>query len=206
MLISEIIDEIISEIGGDSSDTNLQTKVLGYIKSALRRFPQKARSRSLVSKKSVTLSAAAQTANTPSNFIQERMLWYESGGVRQEIIVKRDTKEFNLVYRSDVVGAPEYCRIYGTTIEFNRVADQEYTVYVDCFVEIDSVSVGDTWAYDSTMAEMLKDGAKFYYYNYTEEESRIKEFGSLFAESLNDLESKYERDEHPGHVTESDSD
>ena|SRR3990167_5431114 len=203
MLISAIRDEAIDEVGGDSSDTAVQTKFLGYIKSALRRFPQNSRSRSIVSKKSVSLAAAAQTASTPSGFMQERSLWYEdSDGSRHEVTVIKDVALFNAKYKSSVSGAPEFCRFYGTTIEFSRPTNAAYTVYVDCFIEIDAVAAADTWGYDSSMAEILKDGVKFYYFTYTEEESQIDRFGKLFAGGLIGLDNKYQREETPDHVEE----
>ena len=39
MLISEMRDEIIVEIGGDSSDTTLLANILQFIRTGLRRFP-----------------------------------------------------------------------------------------------------------------------------------------------------------------------
>lgn len=203
MLISEIRDEIITEVGGDTADTALQTKVLGFIKSALRRFPQNARARSIVSKKSASLSASSQTVSTPTGFMQERALWREdSDGTRHDITVVKDTRLFNEKYRTDTVGEPEFCRIYGTTIEFHRPANAAYTIYIDCFIEIDNVAAADTWAYDSNMAEILKDGAKFYYYTYTEEENQQANFGKLFSANLVGLDSKYAREEIPDHVEE----
>ena len=204
MLFSALIDEVIGEVGDDVDDSDLETKVLGFVKSALRRFPQNARARSIISKKSVSLASAAQTGTIPSGFIQERAAWYEdSEGVRHDITIIRDTKLFNERYRTNVSGAPEFCRFYGTTIEFNRPANQAYTVYVDCFIEIDNVAAADTFAYDSSMAEIMKDGVKFYYYTYTEDDDNKKTWGTLFLDDLRKLDSKYVREETPDHVEES---
>ena len=39
MIISDIINEVVSEVGGDTSDTDLAAKMLIFAKGALRRFP-----------------------------------------------------------------------------------------------------------------------------------------------------------------------
>jgi hypothetical protein len=203
MLISEIRDEIITEVGGDTSDTALQDKVLGFIKSTLRRLPKNCQDRSLVAIKTATLSLAAQTATLPANFIRERELYYVDGGARKKITVIRDTEMFNERYRSDSSGRPEYCRIYGTTIEFSRPADAAYTIYIDCFQSVDSVVAGDTFAHDSSTAEIIKDGAKFYYYTYTEEKGQADSFKDLFAAGLRTLNTEYTWAETPDHIEES---
>ncbi len=202
MLISEIRDEVITEVGGDTSDTELQTKVLGFIKSTLRRLPKNCKDRSLISKKSVTLTVATQTASLPAKFLAEREIWYEEGGVRKHVTVIRDTELFNRQYNSTTVGFPEYCRIYGSTIEFSRPADATYTIYIDCFQEVDAVVAGDTFAHDSTTAEIVKDGVKFYYYTYTEEKEMLDKFGGLFKSGLAELNTQYTWLETPDHIEE----
>lgn len=203
MLYSDLRDEVILEVGDDLEDSDLLAEVLQYIKSALRRFPQNARARSIISKKSVSLSAAAITASLPSGFIQERQAWYEtSDGERIDVEIIRDTKTFNDKYRSASLGAPEAIRIYGTTIELNRTTDAAYTLYIDCFVEIDDIAIGDTVAFDSNFIEILKDGVKFYYFTNTEEETQQAAFGKLFTNGLVGLDSKYQREELPDHAVE----
>lgn len=202
MLISDIVNEVIREVGGDITDTGLQDNAFGYLKSALRRFPQNVRTRSIISKIPLTLAANAGTLQVPSGFMEERAIWYEVDGKRRNIHIIRDLFKFNALYRGTSYGDPEYCRFYGTTIEFDRLADRVYSCFLEYFKEIDGVLIGDTWAYDSSMAEILKDGMKFYYYTYAEDESKMATFASLFTSTLLSLENKFQREEMPDHVEE----
>lgn len=203
MTVQNLIDEIVSDIGGDTDDSDFETKVLGFIKNALRRLPEKARARSIVSKKTVALASGDQTASIPSTFLQERAVWYETDGKRKNIEVVRDTKRFNTFYTSSV-GYPDKCRIYGGIIEFSRPTDAAYTVYVDCFIEIDDVESGDTFGFDSSIAEIVKEGAKYYYFHdYVEDEEKGKNKLLIFNDGLKSIDHKYQREELPDHVEES---
>lgn len=203
MLISDIRDEIISEVGGDVDDTDLQDKVLGFIVSSLRRLPDKARVRTVISKKSVTLSSGLQTATLPDGFLEERVVWYETDGARKNIDLPKDTRDFNAAYTTSGSGAPSLARIYGTIIEFDKPADQDYTIYIDCFVECDDVDAADTFGHNSNIAEKIKDAAKYYYYSYIEKDEKAKEFAGIFEDGMIKLDGKYQRNEQPDHVVES---
>ena len=149
MLISAIRDEIITETGGDTSDTTLQAVVLSFINNCLRRFPRHISDKAITAVKSGSLSSAATTMTLPSGTTRVRPngIWYETSDLQRiEIKQLKNREDFNLYYRGNASGAPQYAHIYGTTVEFNRKADQAYTVYFDCYKEIADVVAGDTLA------------------------------------------------------------
>jgi hypothetical protein len=200
VLFSTIRDEIITEVGGDTSDSTLQTLVLGFIKSALRRFPRHTRSRFLLATKSVTLSAGSYYAALPSGFIRELAVFYLSGGGRKDI---PKTDDYNEQFNSTSLTPPSGYRIFGSNIEFVHSADQSYTIYIECSAEIDDVVAGDSFTGDSSIVEILKDGAKHYYFDYSEDSPRASEKLGLFKAGLDKLEIDFLSDELPGYIEES---
>ena len=201
MLISDLRDEIITEVGGDVSDSDLQAKVIGFIKSALRRFPRFSRNRMVRAQKTATLSAGGQTVAVPSGVVDILQAFYVYDGRREEI-TRPKLSRFNEEYRTDEVGHPYYFIIRGAEVEFDRPADMEYTIYFECNIEIDAVAASDTWAYSSDRAEIMKDGAKAYYYGYVEDEAKESKSLSLFKAGLDALEREYSREEVADHVEE----
>lgn len=202
MLVSSLITEIIKQVGGDADDTDLEARVLTDFKSALRRLPDYYRDTSLKRVSSVTLSAAAQTASLPSGTLSVVAMWRTHSNRRHEIVIQKDRGKFNEKYRTDISSAPEHAFIYGSTIEFDKTADQNYTISVENFYEIDDVASTDTFAHNSSIAEIIKDGAKAYYYGYTEEESKESKWMAAFEDGLSKIDAKYIRDAVPDHVEE----
>jgi hypothetical protein len=200
MLLADIRAEIISEVGADAADTALATKVDGFIKSALRRFPLLTRARFMLSIKTATLAAGAQTVELPTGFISERDIWYQSGGDRLRC-EQALSDVFNDMYTSESVGAPEYYRIYGTTVEFHRKADQAYTLYFECFADPSDVTSASSFT-DIRSIEVLKDGAKAYYYEYIEDNQKSLEKLSMFKGGLDELEARYISEEMGTHIEE----
>ena len=202
MLVSAIVTEILEETGGDTSDTGLAAKVFGFIKSALRRFPIYTRGRFLIGTKTVTLSSGSYSATLPSGFIRERAVYYLEDGNRKDID-KISFGDFNSQFNSNSSGAPNGYRIIGSSIEFLKSADANYTIYIECFQEIDGVALTDTFSGDSSVIEILKDGAKHYYYKYTEDPIEARESLSLFKSGLDSLDGLFVVDELPDYVEES---
>jgi hypothetical protein len=161
MLVSTIQSEIITEVGGDTSDTALATKVLGFMNSALRKFPLWTRSRFMYAAKTATLSSGDVSVSLPTGFINERDVYYISEGTRLRIEKPSSTKSFNDYVHTSSSGAPEFYQIVGQTVYFNHAADKDYTIYFECAIEQDGLETGDTVAFDSMVVEILKDGAKY---------------------------------------------
>jgi len=206
MLISEIRDEIISEVGGDTSDTTLQSLILTFMKGALRIFPAKARSRILVGIDTMTLSSGANTASAPSGFIKEvsdQSVWRLNGGNR-ETIFRYQRDNFQEVYSSETTGNPKYFRVYAKTFEFDRKADQDYTIYVEHFKEISSIVAGDTFVgNDTELAAMKELAKKIYYFDYEEDKGRGETSLAIANDLLQDIDAMYMEEELGTHVEES---
>lgn len=205
MTIDDIIDELVLETGGDSDDTELRATWLSLIKAALRRFPRHAQNRMFRSKESGSLIAAAQTMNLPDGVVMVDIVFYESEGKRF-VLDRPKVDRFTELYNSSVTGAPQAFIIRGNVVEFDRVADQAYTIYFESFVSIDDVAADDTWGHSSDRVEVLKDGAKWYYYNGIAEDVE-KAAGSKtdFAAGLKELSKEFQVEEMPDHVEETES-
>jgi hypothetical protein len=201
MLISDIRDEIITEVGGDVTDSDLQAKTLGFIKAALRRFPRFTRNRMVRSQKTATLSAGGQSVAVPSGVVDILQAFYVTDGRREEI-TRPKLARFNEEYRTNVYGHPNYLIVRGSTVEFDRLADKDYAITFECNIEIDAVAAADTWGFSSDRAEIMKDGAKAYYYGYVEDEAKESKSFSLFKAGLDALEREYSREETADHVEE----
>ena len=201
MTISEIITEVMGDVGADTTDSGLTALMLTWTKATLRRFPRFARNRMMRAKKSGSLSAAASTMSVPSGVVDILKLFYEESGERKEI-ERPGIDKFTEEYRGEGSGPPQYCIVRTNTVEFDRPADQAYTIYYECNQEIDAVASSDTWSYSSDKAEILKDGMKFYYYGYVEDSEKRDESKGNFKAGLDTLETEYIREEIPDHVEE----
>lgn len=202
MLFSAIVTEIIKETGGDINDTDLQTLIFGFLKSALRRFPRHTRSRFILSTKSASLSSGNYSITLPTGFIRERSVYYIDEGERKTIDIT-SFDQFNELFSSTSTGSPKEYRIIGSTMEFTRSADKAYTIYIEGSYEIDDVLVTDTFIGDSSVVEILKDGTKYIYFSdYQEDQTKGAEKLSLFNSGLQQLESSFIEDELPDYVEE----
>ena len=203
MLISDIIDELITEVGGDTSDTALSTKMLGFFKSALRRFPRHTRTRLLLDTSSSALAVGTNYITPmPNDFIKERAVYYTESGNRIDI-PKISFDDFNDQYNSNSSNAPQGYRIVGAKMEFLNNADREYTIYVEYFKSVDDIAAGDTFFGSSDMIEIAKDGAKYYYYSYEEDSPMAASSLALLKAGLDKLETDFLNDEIPNYIEES---
>jgi hypothetical protein len=206
MLISEIRDEIIQEVGGDTADTALQALILTFIKGALRILPAKARSRILVGVESMTLSSGGNSVAAPSGFIREvsaQSVWRVDSGKR-ETILRYQRDNFQEIYTTETIGSPQYFRVYAKTFEFNRKADQDYTIYVECFKEISSIIAGDTFVgNDTEMAAVKELTKKIYFFDYEEDKARGETAMAIASDLLSEIDADYMEEELGTHVEES---
>jgi len=195
MLISEIITEVIEEVGGDSEDSTLSSKMLTFAKGALRRFPLFCRDRLLYTISYATLEAGENTLSVPTGFIASKgakSVWYESSG-RREVIGKLTDEAFAKYYNSESSGVPQYYRISAGTIEFDVKSSSDLVIYIEHSCEVDDVEVGDEFFGSSDMVEILKDGMKATYYtDYTEDTTgRGDKKAAQFEDGLNKLDNRY---------------
>ncbi len=194
MLISAIIDEVISDVGADTTDTGLVAKMLTFTKGALRRFPLFTRNRLLIDTSYATLSAGANYITTPTGFIREsnnRSVYYIESGARK-YIDKLTTSEFGDRVDTTASGKPTYYHIVENVIEFDKNADADLVIYVEHIQEVDNVTAASNFFGSSEMAEILKDGIKAVYYSdYVEDNPKGAEKWSLFKIGLDTLEEKF---------------
>lgn len=202
MLISEIATEIITEIGGDTSDTDLASKVVGFIKSALRRFPLHARDRFLTASKTATLNSGAYSVTLPDGMLDEMDVYYPSDtGVRENIDFK-ERGEFNRLFSPTGSGAPAFYSVIGSTVEFDKPADKAYTITFDCKQPVSNITAASTFTGADDVVEVLKDGAKMYYYSYVEDPQNKADSLVMFRSGLDALDAKYSRNNLGTHIEE----
>lgn len=200
MLISEIITEVINEVGGDTTDTDLIAKMLIFAKGALRRFPLFAKSRLLTNISYATLPVGVNYITTPTYFLDEKFVWYEESGNRKEII-KVDDKIFLNLVNTQSSGAPQYYHITGNVLEFNVNADADRVIYVEHAAEVDNVTASSDFFGSTDMLEILKDGIKSTYYSdYVEDPIKGTAKLSLFKAGLDKLEERHMIQTMGGHI------
>lgn len=202
MLISEIITEVISEVGGDTTDTDLIAKMLILAKGALRRFPLFAKARLLTNVSYATLLTGVNYITTPTYFLDEKFVWYEEEGNRKEIIKVDDDKFLELV-NTQSTGVPKYYHITGNVMEFNVNSDADRVIYVEHAAEVDNVAATDDFFGSTDMLEILKDGMKATYYSdYVEDPVKGDKKLALFKAGLDKLEERHMIQTMGGHIGE----
>lgn len=200
MIISDIITEVISEVGGDTSDTDLQAKMLIFAKGALRRFPLFSKARLFNITSYATLVAGANYLTTPTYFLDEKQVWYEEDGTRH-IIVKKDMDKFSELIRTDVTGKPEYYFISGNVIQFDKNCDADRIIYVEHAGEVDDITAASDFFGSTDMLEILKDGIKATYYtDYVEDINKSGVKLALFKGGLDELEKRNMIQTMGGHI------
>jgi len=185
MLISEIRDEIIDEVGGDSTDTDLQTKIVNFIRAALRRLPNRIKDRTLITISYATLSGGAYSLTLPDNFISERDVWRESSTGKRIQIVRKGTDVFRGLANQSTPGSISYYIVYAKTMEFDKQADLDVVIYIDHFK-----SVG-------TIAKAI------YYGDYEEDQEKGDRKLKLALSELDKINAHYQAENLPTHVEES---
>jgi hypothetical protein len=152
--------------------------------------------------KSKALSSGQYTFTLPTGIIEIRDVYYISEGNRLRIDKPPSNSYFNDVFNSSATGAPKMYRLVGVDVEFDHAADKDYTIYFECLQEKDALVSTDTFIRNSTVIEVLKDGAKYYYYRYVEDHEVARDYLQLFKAGLDELNSKYDDSELSGHIEE----
>jgi len=203
MIISELITEIISEVGGDTADTDLAAKMLIFVKGALRRAQLFCRHRLLADTSYATLSSGSNYITTPTGFIREtgeKSIYYIDSGARK-YIEKLTSGQFGLQVNTSSSGKPAYYHIIENVIEFDKNADADLVIYVEHFQELDNITAASTFFGSSDITEVVKDGAKYTYYSdYVEDDAKADKKLMLFKAGLDELESKFMMSEQGGHI------
>jgi len=204
MLISEIRDELISEVGGDSDDTELQTKIFGFIKSAMRQLPRHVLSRTLLTTASVSLSANANSVSLPSDFVSERYVYRKNTEGKPVEIRKLSWTKFH-EENPTIAGSIYYYTIRGKTIYFDKKSVSADTIYIEHFKQQvgASFAASDSFFGNDDEIETVKNLVKeIYYGDYQEDEKKAARATKKAALAINSMNADYERLELPTHVEE----
>jgi len=200
MLVSEIITEVISEVGGDTSDTDLAAKMLIFAKGALRRFPLFAKARLFNIISYATLPAGEYYLTTPTYFLNEKLVWYEEDG-KKKVLFKKDDDKFAEIINTSASGVPVYYHITGNVLEFDKKSDKDRIIYVEHAGEVDNITAASDFFGSTDMLEILKDGMKATYYSdYVEDEPKGREKLGLFKAGLDELENRHMIQTMGGHI------
>ena len=205
MLVSALIAEITTETG--DSDSTTQDKILVFIKDALRVLTRFVKERSIINRTTLSLTSGAQTVDISSlvDFREEYALWIEVNGRRNPIIrTSRDT--FNIIYSSNSTGRPELYRIISNanTIEFERKADQAYTINLEYFGETSVITTGSTLSMRDDIIKIIKDLTFTKVYKDREEENKEANSNALAVAGIDKLNVDFHRQEDPDFITSDD--
>ena len=203
MTIQQIVDEIVAEIGGDTYDEAVSAKIFGFLKSAMRRMPKRVRERTFIKISTVTLTAGADTASTPTDFVRELAVYYKE--TSQAIpITRMDTQRFLNRHSLTAQGNPEFYRIYGKTMEFDKAAAVTTTIYVEHFFTVsNSLALTDTFAGNDDIVEAVKDLTKgMYFMDYEEDSAKGQAKIVMAMDELQKIDDEFIEEELGGHVEE----
>lgn len=205
MTVQQIIDEIQAESVIDLADATL----LNHFKAGLRYISSLIEDRVFLAEGTITLSSGAQTASLgglSSAFTKERHVWYVSEGARVTIAKPPSLAYFHDVYTTTGTGKPSYYRIRGTTIQFDKLADEAVTIGLDYFKEISAVALVDTFLGDERLIQAAKYACKAEYYSsYEEDEIKSARNEVKCKEILMQLQGEFEAAEMGGFVDETQS-
>lgn len=209
MLVSDIITEIITEIGGDTDDTDLATRLLVFFKSGFRLLPAFARDRSFLGEGTLTLSSGEfeHSLNDLTGFIRERNVWYVNDtNTRTPIYKPPSPSYFQNIITPIATGNPFHYRIYGTTFQVDRKASRDFTIGFDYFKAVSAIAASDTFSYNEQIVQAAKYLCKAEYYgDYEEDEAKAVRNMNKGMAIAQILEEEFEVQELGGYVNESHS-
>lgn len=203
-----IIDEISVEVGGNTSNSALQSILFVCLKSGFRRIPALIRNRIFVKQGSITIGNGLYEGSLASitGFIKERAIWYlDSNNVRVPILPQRSVQDFHNRFSPNLYGKPARYMIYNNSnvlyIQFDRRTDQSLTVGVDYFCSVSAIELTDTFIGDEQLIECVKGYAmERYYRNYEEDKQKADDNKAGADQLLLQLEGDYEAEELGGYV------
>lgn len=210
MIIQEVIDEMAQEVGGQTTDTDLEAILFVAFKSGLRRVGTFLLSRTFFLQGSVTVASGAYevSLSTLSGFIQERAAWYlDSNNVRVPILPHRSVQDFHNSFSPNLYGKPARYLIYNKDVmQFDRRTDGTLTVGLDYQKSISSIALTDTFLGDEQLLEVAKAfGYERYYRNYEEDKQKADDNRDEGARLLLQLEGNYEAAETGGYIEDTDN-
>lgn len=203
MTIQEIRDEIVEEIAGDSSDTDLLTRIFNVIKAAIRRLPKHVISRTLATIESVSLVAGDNNAPLPTGFIKESYVYRKGADGNKIKINKASADRFNEINDTTPGDISEY-RIIGKTMYFDKKTISAETIYIECFKsQVGSLALSSTFFGNDDEVETIKSLSKMIYYrDYEEDKEKSDDHKADAGTGIAKMNADYMIRELPSHVEE----
>ena len=205
LTIDNVLDELIKEVGGDTTDSDFKDDMFGFMKAGIRHIPAFIRSRLFIALDTKALAASAYSIDLSTldpGFIKERAVWWvTTEGKRDPIDRANSNSEFNQLFAPNSNGSPRVYRVYDKTMEFDRSANIQYTIGLEYFKEVSAIETADTFFGDDSLLEAVKHFTKMVYYGDYEEDkvkkdSHQKDGGDIIFE----LEGDFEAQEMGGYV------
>lgn len=207
MTFADDIAEIINEVGGDSTDTTLTTKMFGFYKAGARHIPPYVRDRNFITVGEYTLPSATNTvalSNFPG-FIRPLEVWFKETGQGQiHVLVYKipALQYFHKIITPLYSRKPFYYHIYGQTLQFDGLAPAGLIIGMEYVHEISSILITDTIVWHEQLREAMKHFCKAQYYRYEEDRDIARDEERLGKEIISGLEEEYEVEELGGFVDE----
>ena len=200
LLISEVVDEIINEVGNDTDDSTLVTKMFGFFKAGMREVPTFARQRLVITDETMSLAASAQTLDLTGltyGFSKETNVWRQgTNGARIPIYRPPSRSYFHRLYQTGYPGKPSYYIISGKTMRFDKKADEALTIGIEYFKEISDIETTDTFFGDESLLQACKWLCKEVYYRGYEEDKAKADDARINADRIIfELECDFEAQE-----------
>ena len=205
MTVQSLIDEVARKVVGSSAnaDTDFINLALDGVKSALRRLPRFARAQCLIETDYTTLLEGTQELNISSitGLVSIKEIYYVDDGERYEI--KKYEGKFSDVYSSSDDGEPAFYQLRGDVITFDKLADQDYTIYLVYYATPDNdITVSSTLSLRNDILEVVKDGVLAYVWDGMEDDNKSSKAENRFVAGLTKIEEDYYRDITPEYINE----
>lgn len=200
MTIQQVVDEMAVEVGGNTSDSDLESILFTTFKAGLRRVGTYLLSRTFFLQGSVTIASGEYevSLSTLSGFIKERAVWYlDSNNIRVPVYPHISVQNFHNYFSPNLYGKPARYIIYNQNVmQFDRRTDQALTIGLDYQKSISSIVLTDTFAGDEQLLEVVKGFAyERYYRNYEEDKQKADDNKLEATGLLLQLEGDYESSE-----------
>lgn len=198
--MSDLITEVVGEIGGDPEDADLSNKLFGYMKSGMRIIPALIRSRIITTRKTFILPAGSNsydlTQLSPS-FLRERLFSYVDNNDKNVEIRRQSVGMFTQYQDPQLVGAyPMHYNISNNNVFFDRSAPQDLTINIDYFCGItDGLTINTVYFSSEDSIELVKSLCKIKYYEYEEDDVKMASSKSDAKILMDEMESRYIEDE-----------
>lgn len=199
MLLSDLVDEVIDELGADPDDPEIPGKIFGYMRAGMRTIPALVRGRMLTTRQNFTIPFNSNTYDlsllSPS-FIRERGFWYTDNNNKKVEIVRMDVSQFKQYQDVQAQAYPRYYNISAKNFFLDRLTSLAMSIEVDYFCAItDSITSATAFTLGEDYIELVKKLTKSIYYEYQEDNDKMTSNKMDAKIFIDELEARYEEDE-----------